>query len=81
MTESIEDIIKRGVEPEDLLNAVNDAINQAKLNIKKTDRQKWDDLFTTLRTEYITNTESAKDFIEEVEAGNIPYLKLNYNER
>lgn len=90
MSESIEDIIKRGVEPQDLLNAVEDAIEQAKINIAVKETDKRDELKRQIMSvmyaddgcvnERVGNADYVR-LLNHIENGKIPFIKIDYDER
>lgn len=70
--ETVEEIIKRGVEPKDLLNAIDSAIEKAKANVERKNRamkinfdgelDKWLDDQDAMPTEATGHCDECEDF-------------------
>lgn len=76
----MEEIIARGLRPEDLFNALNDVIARAKENAKAKSLKRIE-LITKLRGFETIDTDLIEALVEAIESEEIPYLRINYGQK
>ena len=78
MSRTLKEIVESGVEPRDILDAIDRAIDEASETMKAKGVKKSVDLFNTLFS-YTGDAEVTQKLMEKILAGEIPHLIIDWN--